>query len=189
MAVTVTLSVFAVLGCALPALAASQQTGDHLHDFAKPVLRVLVKPAALYSHWAHFAPITSELVARGHDVQYLHSDQEVGYLQGLNLPVNTSFQFKQPHSLDEMLVRCFTLSFLQSAQELRDLVSKPVCFQESNSAERMGASVMKVGGSVFEKLTDTIAAPLQDPEVMSNIRVCTSFASSFLQTVKSQDLT
>ena len=109
-----TLSVLAL--CSLPGLAASELRGDRLQDLAKPRLKVLVKPAAAYSHWAFFAPITSELAARGHEVQYLHSDQEVGYMQKLNLPVNKSFQFQQPHSLDEMLVCCSAAAAISSPE-------------------------------------------------------------------------
>ena len=67
-------------------------------------LRVLVRPAPAFSHWAIHASISQQLVKRGHTVAYVYSDEEEDMLIKLGLPRNSSFAFKHPYPLQEILV-------------------------------------------------------------------------------------
>ena len=80
------------------ALATPIEQGSH-----EP-LRVLVRPAPVFSHWAFHVAIAEELAARGHAVAYLYSDEERSMLLQLGIAPNSSYMFKHPFPLQQMLV-------------------------------------------------------------------------------------
>ena len=67
-------------------------------------LRVLVRPTPAFSHWKIHSSISQELADRGHTVAYIYSDEEEDMLIKLGLPRNSSFAFKHPFPLQEILV-------------------------------------------------------------------------------------
>ena len=87
----------------LAALAGSAFAVPGEQEFTEP-LRVLVRPAPVFSHWAFHVAIAEELVARGHTVAYLYSDEERSMLTQLGVAPNSTFMFKHPFPLQRMLV-------------------------------------------------------------------------------------
>lgn len=67
-------------------------------------LRVLVRPTPAFSHWNIHSSISQELVKRGHTVAYMYSDEEEDMPIKLGLPRNSSFAFKHPFPLQQILV-------------------------------------------------------------------------------------